>query len=173
MCIAAISRAKQGGYDMNAVMHQLLSSESGKTKPVRVSKARSRTRAKRNRLLNRDSLDGRLAVAKEYDNLVAEIIADLGGKDRLSTIEIGLIEAHAGAKIVFSSTNMKILMKVLLGEELEPALVNMQALSISAMVRTASKLGTARRATLVPSLDEWLAQKAREEGEILESEIVK
>ena len=64
-------------------------------------------------------------------------------------------------------------MKILLGAELEPALVNMHALSISAMVRTASKLGTARVARLVPSLDEWLTQKARESGEIPESEVLK
>jgi hypothetical protein len=154
---------------MNSVTHQLLSSESGRTKPVRVSKTGSRTRAKRNRILTRDSLDGRLAVAKAYDSLVAAIHSDLGGRDRLSAIQLALVEAFAGASITFGSINMKIL----LGAELEPALVNMHALSISAMVRTASKLGTARVAKLVPSLDEWLTQKARESGEIPESEVLK
>ena len=83
----------------------------------------------------------------------------------MSTIELGLAEAFAGAKIVFSSINTKILT----GAEITPAIANMHALSVSAMVRCASKLGTARRAKTVPSLNEWLTQKAREEGEIPES----
>jgi hypothetical protein len=156
---------------MNVVMRRtlnLLDSEGAETKPARFSKKGSRTRAKRNRLLNRDSLDGRLAVAKAYDSLVAAIHADMGGRDRLSAIELALVEAFAGASIAFGSINMKILT----GAPLEPALVNMHALSISAMVRTAAKLGTARRAKTVPSLNEWLAQKARDEGRIPEGEII-
>jgi hypothetical protein len=143
-------------------------SEGAKTKPARLSKKGSRTRAKRNRLLNRDSLDGRLAVAQAYDRLVAAIHSDLGGHDRLSAIELALVEAFAGASIAFGSINMKILT----GVPLEPALVNMHALSISAMVRTAAKLGTSRRAKLVPSLDEWLVRQARAEGKTPEGEIV-
>ena len=153
---------------MNDVARQMLSIESGKTKPARVSKQGSRTRAKRNQLLDRDSLDGRLAVAKAFDRLVTAMHQDLGGVERLSVIELSLCEAFAGAKIVFGSINTKILT----GAEITPAIANMHALSVSAMVRCASKLGTARRAKTVPSLNEWLAQKAREEGEPVSSEIV-
>lgn len=151
---------------MNDVMRQMLS--SAETKPARLSKKGSQTRAKRNRLINRDFLDGRWAVAKAYDSLVAAIHQDLGGADRMSTIELGLAEAFAGAKIVFGSINTKILT----GAEITPAIANMHALSVSAMVRCASKLGTARRAKPIPSLNEWLAQKARDDGEPVSSEIV-
>jgi ribosomal protein L18 len=151
---------------MNGVMRQMLN--SAETKPARLSKKGRKTRAGKNRLVDRDSLDGRLAVAKGYDRLVAQIHQDLGGADRLSAMELELVEAFTGASKLFGSLNTGLLA----GAEITPALVNMYALSISAMVRTASKLGTARRAKTVPSLNEWLARKAREEGKPSEGEII-
>lgn len=142
--------------------------EGAETKSLRLSKKGQLTRAGRNRLIDRSSMDGRLAATKAYDALVAAIHVDLGGRETLTAIEAELVEAFAGASIAFGSINMKILT----GAPLDPALVSMHAQSISAMVRTASKLGTSRRTKLVPSMDEWLARQARVGGKIPEGEIV-
>ena len=128
-----------------------------------------RTRAGHNRLIDRESLDGRLAITKAYDALVAAIHVDLGGKEKLTAMELELTEAFAAASIVSKSINMQILT----GAQIEPALVGMLAQSINAMSKTGSRLGTNRRAPKRPSMEDWLAQKARDKGKTPEVEIVK
>jgi hypothetical protein len=150
---------------MNAVLRQLL---GGKTKPPKLSKKGVTTRAGHNRLVDRESLDGRLAITKAYDRLVAEIHVNLGGAAQLTAMELELVEAFAAASIVAKSINMQILT----GAQIEPALVSMLAQSINAMSKTGSRLGTARRTKSVPTMNEWLAQQARADGKTPDVEIV-
>jgi hypothetical protein len=80
-----------------------------------------------------------------FDKLVSEIESDLGGADRLSTIERTLIEAYVGAAITLASLNTKLA----LGQPID---LSQHAQTISAMVRVASRLGLSRRAREVPNL---------------------
>jgi hypothetical protein len=88
-------------------MHQLLSlrnPDGVEIKPAKLSKKGQTTRAGRRRLLNRKSLDGRTVTAKVFDQIVAAICADLGGADRLSVIELSMIESFAGNKVVLDTS---------------------------------------------------------------------
>jgi hypothetical protein len=51
----------------------------------------------RPQLLTRDMIDGRSNAGKLFTCLVDDIQADLGGRDRLSRIELALVEAFSGA----------------------------------------------------------------------------
>lgn len=61
-------------------------------------------------LLTRASLDGRTCVAKAWDERVAAICTDLGGRDQLSTVQLALVEAFAGACVNLDAMNAKMLM---------------------------------------------------------------
>jgi hypothetical protein len=68
---------------MNVAMHQTLGRRGdsiAEIKPAKLTQRSRATRAGRDRLLNRESLDGRTAVAKAFDQLVGTIHADLGGR---------------------------------------------------------------------------------------------
>jgi hypothetical protein len=104
----------------------------------------------RPQLLTRAELDGRTTAAKVFDRLVADIEADLGGRDQLSTIERALVEAFAGAAVTLHHLNTKLA----LGEQIE---LSDHASAVSAMVRVATRLGVSRRAKDVsPTLAEYL-----------------
>jgi hypothetical protein len=90
-------------------------------------------------LLTREALDKRTNACKLFDRLCADIEADLGGREQLSTIERQLIEAFAGAAVTLSDLNCRIA----LGQGIEPG---QHALAVSAMVRVAARLGLQRRA---------------------------
>ncbi len=129
---------------MNTPVHHLPglpSSESGELQRTKLSKKGRVTRQGRNRLLNRESLDGRTIVAKVFDRLVEQIHADLGGRDQLSAIELALVEAFAGGAVTLDNLNTRILT----GAEIDNAMIAMHAQAISAMVRVASRLGLHRR----------------------------
>jgi hypothetical protein len=161
--------ARDGTSDHQA--HQTLglrSPDGTEIKPAKIAKTKQFTRYGRRRLVNRTSLDGRTAVAKVYDQLVAQIHADLGGRDRLSAIELSLVEAFAGASVTLDHINTRLLS----GAEVTQVLVGMAAVASSTMVRVANKLGIERRAKIVPSLDEFLAMRARARGEKPKEEIV-
>jgi hypothetical protein len=113
-------------------------SEPSLTCPDVVRKKRVK-KPPRPQLLTRDMLDGRTNAAKAFDALVAAIESDLGGHDQLSAIELSLIEGFAGAYITLQNINCQIA----LGKAIN---ISDQALSISAMVRVASRLGEQRRA---------------------------
>ena len=84
-----------------------------------------------NPLLTRDQLDGRTAAAKFFDRMVADIEADLAGRDQLSTIEHALIEAFAGACVTLQNLNTRLA----LGEAID---LSAHAQCVSAMVRVAA-----------------------------------
>src|SRR5689334_3803147 len=113
---------------------------NGGGKQVKLSKKGRVTRHGWDRLLNREALDGRTAIAKVYDHLVAQIHADLGGRDRLTAVQLSLVEAFAGASVTLDNINTRILA----GAEINNAMVSMHSSAISAMVRVASRLPNGR-----------------------------
>lgn len=107
--------------------------------PESLAKRRRQHKATRPQLLTRAQLDGRTSAAKALDKLVADIEADLGGRDQLSTIELALIEAFAGATVTLQHLNTRLA----LGQEID---LSQHAQAVSSMVRVASRLGLQRRA---------------------------
>ena len=59
--------------------------------------------------ITRDSLDGRTRITHEFRSIVDGISADLGGADRLSTIQRSLIDAYAGVCCVLTDINARAL----------------------------------------------------------------
>jgi hypothetical protein len=108
-------------------------------------------------------------MRKIYDRLISAVHADLGGRDQLSTIELALIQGFVGASIVTEHINAT----VINGGAIDAPTVSMYAQAVSTMVRCAAKLGVSRRAKLVPSLDDFLAMRARARGEPPKSEVMK
>jgi hypothetical protein len=107
------------------------------------------------RLLTRDNLDGRTRASRQFDAIAEGIAQDLGGEDRLSTVQRHLVEAFAGAAIHVRDLNARLL----LGQEID-IIAHSQA--ISTMVRIASRIGTqrvAREVMPVPSVAEYLEHK--------------
>lgn len=156
---------------MDIVKHQILglgSSDGASIKPAKLSNRGRVTRAGHQRLLTRGSLDGRTSAAKTYDALIGAIVADMGGADRCSTLELSLIEDFAGSKVILDHLHTR----VLSGAPIDAELVAMHAAEINAQVKLAAKLGLQRRAKLVPDLDTFLALRARARGEPPKSEVV-
>jgi hypothetical protein len=89
------------------------------------------------RLLTRSSLDGRTRARKQFDAIAEGIAADLGGEDRLSTVQRHLVEAFAGCAVVLQAINARIL----LGEAVDIA---DQSSAASTLVRLASRIGIGR-----------------------------
>jgi hypothetical protein len=89
------------------------------------------------RLLTRNALDGRTRARKAFDAIAEGIAQDLGGEDRLSTVQRHLVEAFAGAAVHVHDLNARLL----LGEDVD---ITAHASAISTMVRIASRIGTQR-----------------------------
>jgi hypothetical protein len=97
------------------------------------------------RLLTRQNLDGRTKARKRFDAVVTGIAADLGGEDRLSTVEKHLVEAFAGITVVVHDINARLL----LGQEID---IGEAATAVSSLVRLAHRLGARHRE------ESWLGQ---------------
>jgi hypothetical protein len=114
-------------------------------------------------LVNRTELDGRTSACKVFDNIVKAIHTDLGGHNQLSAIQLGLVEAFAGAAVMIDHLNMQ----VLNGAAIDSAIVTAHSAVASAMVRLASRLGVARiprtvgASILPPSPEAYFAFKAK------------
>src|SRR5947207_885209 len=120
--------------------------------PETLAKRRRQHKATQPQLLTRAQLDGRTSAAKAFDKLVADIEADLGGRDQLSAIELVLIEAFAGVAVMLQHLNTRLA----LGQEID---LSQHALAVSSMVRVASRLGLRRRARdLTPTLSDLLRE---------------
>ena len=114
------------------------------TKPT---KRRSHV-ATRPQLLTRQSLDQRTNAFKIFTKIVSDIETDLGGADRLSTIEHALIEGFAGAALTLHNLNCRLALGLAID-------LGQHAQAVSAMVRVASRLGVSRRArTIEPTLSD-------------------
>ena len=128
-------------------------------RPEDVEKRRRLHKTTRPQLLTRDALDGRTSAAKIFDRIVADIHADLGGRDQLSAIELALVEAFAGAAVTLDNLNTRLLLG-------EPINLSEHAQAVSAMVRVASRLGLQRRQRdVTPSLRELLQAEADAEAD--------
>ncbi|MEJ0076852.1 MAG: hypothetical protein WDO17_15650 [Alphaproteobacteria bacterium] len=93
-----------------------------------------------------------------FDAIVTGIESDLGGKDQLSTVEVALIEAFAGATVHVHDLNARLL----LGQKID---LSEHSAAISSLVRIASRIGTRRRPKdVTPSLAEYL--KGYAQGEV-------
>jgi hypothetical protein len=101
--------------------------------------SRRRRRSVKLHLITRDAIDQRSNAYRLFQRLAADIEADLGGRDQLSTIEITLIEAYVGAAVTLQHLNTRLA----LGEPID---LSEHAQAVSAMVRVASRLGLRRRA---------------------------
>lgn len=97
------------------------------------------------KLLTRDALDGRTQAARLWDQLTADIEADLGGRSELSMIERTLVQAYVSAALTMQNLNTRLL----LGEEID---FSQHSQCVSAMTRVASRLGIRGRAKQIPGL---------------------
>ena len=101
------------------------------------------------RVPTRATLDQRTFAYKRFVGLVEAIQKDLGGEERLSTIELTLIEGFASAAIHAEAVSAEMLAgKKIDGQE--------HSTAISTMVRVATKLGTRRRPKDVADLNRYL-----------------
>jgi hypothetical protein len=136
--------------------------EKGPALGVDTSKKRPRRRKPRHRrttrpqLLTRDQLYLRTNAAKLFDQIVAGVIADLGGEGNITTVQRYLIEAFAGQAISVDDFNARKLM----GQEID---VLKQCHVVSTMVRTIAYIGTGRVSRdVTPSLNAYLPREAVE-----------
>jgi hypothetical protein len=104
------------------------------------------------RLLTRDAIDGRSKAARLFDDIATGIASDLGGEDRLSTVEKHLIEAYAGIAVHVHSANARLL----LGQPVDLAEHSQAA---STLCRLASRIGTKRIPKDVPSLESYISSR--------------
>jgi hypothetical protein len=126
------------------------------TSIVEPKTVRHRARSKV-RLLTRQSLDGRTRASKLFGEIVGGIETDLGGRDRLTTVERSLVEAFGGAAVLVNALNARLL----LGQQVDLA---EYSTVVSTLVRTASRIGVTRRPRdVTPSLDEYLRSHETEE----------
>jgi hypothetical protein len=111
------------------------------------------------KLLTREALDGRTRACKQYDAIVANITADLGGDP--STIQIFLIEAFAGSAMSVRDLNARLR----LGEQVDIA---QQAQAVTTLVRVASRLPNGRIARdITPTLND-IIRHANQEDHLVE-----
>jgi hypothetical protein len=110
------------------------------------------------RLITRVELDGRTRARKLFDRIATGIAADLGGKDRLTTVEMALVEAFAGAALHLHNLNARLM----LGEAID---LSEHAHAVSSLVRVASRIGTGRRPRDVTpqTLQQYLASMPPED----------
>lgn len=109
------------------------------------------------RLLTRSELDGRTSIAKQFDSIASSIAEDLGGEERLSTVQKHLIEAFAGCAVVLSDINTR----AMTGTEAIDLLAYSTA--VSTLVRVANKIGLRRiPKDVTPSLAELLREQPQE-----------
>jgi hypothetical protein len=128
-----------------------------KVRPAEVTMATGNGRGKL-RLLTRQNLDGRTAAAKQFDAIAQGIAEDLKGSDKLSTIQLHLIECFAGCAIIVSAINAKLLT----GGAID---VSEHSQAASTLVRLASRLGIHRRMRDVNDLTDHIANAEADDVE--------
>jgi hypothetical protein len=134
--------------------------KTSRTKPANTpgqpAPRRRSHKATKPRLLTRETLDQRTSAYKFFDRLIESIETDLGGHNQLSTIQCCLVEAFAGACVSMQNFNAQLA----LGQPID---LSEHALTISAMVRVASRLGLTRVAKDVTlTLHRYLNSEAAE-----------
>jgi hypothetical protein len=84
------------------------------------------------RLIHRDQIDQRTKAVQQFDAIATGIAEDLGGHDRLSTVQKHLVEAFAGVALAVNDLNARLL----LGEEID---IVEQSQAVSTLVRVAQR----------------------------------
>lgn len=104
-------------------------------------------------------VDGRSREARLYGQAVADVVSDLGGDDNVSRAEMELVRRAAGLSVLAALAESKLLA----GENMDIS----ELVSVgNAQRRILATLGLQRRAVdTTPSLQEYLAAKAREKAE--------
>lgn len=116
-------------------------------------------------LITVDNIDKRSDAYRKYRRIVSGITSDLGGEDRITTMEHSLIQAYASAFVRMNDLTAR----QLLGDEYVE--FNDLASAISSMVRVAHRLGIQRRPREVTPLSSYLnGQPDTIEGEMIENE---
>lgn len=102
-------------------------------------------------------LDQRTGAAKAFTQLARDIEQDLGGADRLSAVELKLVQAFAGCSVALSALNLRLIQHGEQGVDL-----GLLALLSGALCRLTSRLGTERRPKPVEDLYGELERKRQE-----------
>ena len=97
-------------------------------------------------------LDQRTNAARQFQQIVRNIEGDLGGADRLSTVEANLVQAFAGASVALQALNVRLIRDGEQGLDL-----GLLALLGGALCRIGSRIGLQRRQRDVsPTLSDML-----------------
>jgi hypothetical protein len=108
------------------------------------------SRAVKFQALTHESIDGRLRARRKFDAIAKGIAVDLGGEDRLTTVQKHLIEGFASIAIHVNNLTARLLR----GEDVD---VVEHSQAISTMVRVAGRVGIQRVAREVgPTLSQYL-----------------
>ena len=124
--------------------------------PRPAKKARNRSRISNGQEIL-PGVDQRLAIARRYRDLVAQIAIDQGGADRCSETRMQLIRRFASGAVLAEALEARLVKG-------EPVDIAEHALLSSTLVRLAQRIGINRVAKdLTPSLSEYLTpQEAAE-----------
>ena len=102
-------------------------------------------------------VDGRTAIARRYRDVAGSLIADHGGADRLSEARLQLVRRLAGLCVLCESVEARI------ADGAKDVDLTAYSQLCNTMSRIATRLGLNRVAKEVPSLQQFLEQRKREE----------
>ena len=128
------------------------------------SKLSPRSVTNRSRISNGQEIlpgvDQRLAIARRYRDLVAQIAIDQGGADRCSETRMQLIRRFASGAVLAEELEARLARG-------EPVDIAEHALLSSTLVRLAHRIGLERRAkNVTPALRDYLEERATVVSEI-------
>jgi hypothetical protein len=128
----------------------------------RIKSVRPHTKTKSRQTNHVDTLaqvDGRLALARRFKDIINAIIIDAGGPDQCSESKVQLIRRFAAVAVIAEQMEAKLAN----GEQIDIA---GHSLLVSTMTRIASRIGIDRRSrNVTPSLSDYLASKRDAEPE--------
>src|SRR5262245_23488043 len=112
--------------------------------------------------LGRRAIDRRTRLGKALDAWRSDLVADLGGRDTLSTQQAALVDLAVRTKLMIDSIDAWILTQPSLVNARKKALipaVRERASLASQYTQLLSQLGLERRGKMTPTLSEYLASK--------------
>lgn len=127
------------------------------------SKLFPRNSTNRSRISNGQELlpgvDQRLAIARRYRDLVAQIAIDQGGADRCSETRMQLIRRFASGAVLAEELEARLVRG-------EPVDIAEHALLSSTLVRLAQRVGIDRRSrNITPSLSEYIEHVSKQDDD--------
>jgi len=119
------------------------------------------------KVLGTRAIDRRTTVGKALAAWRADLLADLGGIESVSTQELALVEEAVKTKLILDSVDAWLLQQpTLINKRVRgvlPAVRERQAL-VSTLRGLLGDLGLKRRAQATPTLSEYLGQRPRRNG---------